>query len=158
MDLGSYCPAFCSLYLGIYHVIPCAILPLESWSWPSELIWRKTSALCVMWWPQLWDFATADFSFIFPLLGYYLLCCGSLRSGCSMSLNCLQRRKLWNTKLWESTAEPVTQLRLLSVKNVKGSMQRSFRISDLRGYLKLLPEAHRWMKGLVKWRVLLEQM
>lgn len=71
--------------------------------------------------------------------------------------------KLWNTKLQKRTAEPVIQWKLLSVKNVKISMQRNFRIrsvflNDLRGYLKLLPKAHRWMKGLVEWRLLLQQM
>lgn len=90
----------CTLFSApgdVAHYIPRATLPLESWSQTSELTCEK-SALCTKWWPHLWVFATADFSFIFQLLGYYLVCCESLRSGCNMSLNYLQMRKLWNRK------------------------------------------------------------
>lgn len=49
--LRQLLPCILFSVLVIYHIIPCAILPLESWSWPSELTWRK-SILCMKWWPQ----------------------------------------------------------------------------------------------------------
>lgn len=103
---------FTPVMRGLRQLLPCILfsvpgdIPHYTMCHPTsrvlvsatELTWRK-SVLCMKWWPQLWDFATPDFSFIFQLLGYYLLCCETLRSGCCRNLNYLQMRKLWNTKL-----------------------------------------------------------